>query len=220
MHGTCKPVLIKSLAEDPTEASLLSSWISYSRCLQVLVWHLPALGAGAARSQSLLVEIPTPMPHAASAVPFGSVPLASVAWTGTAASTPTLVVGDATNSRLALLGFRHSATPLPTLQTLQLVGSGDAPFNHLAVLPEQGLVVLANTRGNAIYVVSLGANVAQPRFTHFSKFPVTTPILSLAARMVEQEDGESKPKAQLACTQTQVIPAGQLPSAAAHHAII
>lgn len=112
---------------------------------------------------------------------------------------------------------------MPVLQSLQLQSSsrpGDqAFFNHLAVLQAEGLVVLANTRGNAMYVISLGRKGTQPCFAHFSKFPVTTPILSLAARMVDEE-GPSQGKAQLACTQTQVIPAGQPPLTLQYSAVV
>ena len=151
----------------------------------------------------------------AAAAPFGSVRLSSVAWVGSAGGDNSLLVGDATNARLALLGIDPGSQSVSVQQMLQLQSpvlssraGNDAFFNHLAVLQEEGLVVLANTRGNAIYVVSLGRRGSQPRFSHFSKFPVTTPILSLAARMVD-EDSSSSGKAQLACTQTQVILAGQ-----------
>lgn len=148
-------------------------------------------------------------------IPFDGAPVSSVAWVGPASGSQLLLAGDVSNAQLALLGTDSDGPHMPVLQSLRLQSSssssrsGDqAFFNHLAVLQAEGLVVLANTRGNAIYVVSLGRKGAQPCFAHFSKFPVTTPILSLAAGMVD-EDGPSQGKAQLACTQTQVIPAGQ-----------
>ena len=171
----------------------------------MLIWQLPQQGP------QLLGDLDSPLEPFTSASPFSNVPLSSVAWLGSSETKPVLLVGDATNARLALLGVDQGAASPPTLQTLQLASSAaptnEAIFNHLAVLPAQGLIILANTRGNAIYAVSLSRDGS--RFAHFSQFPVTTPILSLAARMVDEE-GPSQGKAQLACTQTQVIPPGQL----------
>ena len=54
-------------------------------------------------------------------------------------------------------------------------------FNHMVVQPETGLLLLANSLRNTIYVLRLDTSNPAPRFAHLTEFAFSTPIISLTA---------------------------------------
>lgn len=116
-----------------------------------------------------------------------------------------LLTGDATNCELKLWDFDLQNVPV-CMHSLQLVAKSSASgggsrsmvmmggsaeqhgpndfFNHLAVQPQQGLVVLADELRRAVHVlhVSAGINgsVGSFCFDHAVEFSVAKPILSMA----------------------------------------
>lgn len=97
------------------------------------------------------------------------------------------------------------------IQTLELKSSASegklekAFFNQVLVVPRASLILLANAKKNAIYVVHLefGSTAAATRMDYLAEFSVTIPILSLTATSEGVSDGEGT--VQVYCVQTQAI---------------
>ncbi|KAJ6416793.1 hypothetical protein OIU84_002633 [Salix udensis] len=84
-------------------------------------------------------------------------------------------------------------------------GAEEASFNQVVALSQMGLILPANAKKNAIYVVHLdyGPNPkASTRLDYTSKFTVTMPILSLTGTS-DVVHGQSV--AQVYCVRTQAI---------------
>ncbi|XP_047341434.1 enhancer of mRNA-decapping protein 4-like [Impatiens glandulifera] len=95
-------------------------------------------------------------------------------------------------------------------QTLELKSSNasrpeDAFFNQVVALSQAGLLVLANAKKNAIYVLHLdyGDNPSSTRIDYISEFTVTMPILSFTGTSEVLPHGEQI--VQVYCVQTQAI---------------
>ncbi|KAI3427780.1 uncharacterized protein J3R85_009208, partial [Psidium guajava] len=95
-------------------------------------------------------------------------------------------------------------------QTLDLRSSSephvqDAFFNQILVLPQAGLLLLANAKKNAIYAVHLeyGPNPTSTRMDYLAEFTVTMPILSFTGVSDISPYGEHV--IQVYCVQTQAI---------------
>ncbi|CAE5967099.1 unnamed protein product [Arabidopsis arenosa] len=93
-------------------------------------------------------------------------------------------------------------------QTLDLKSSSEpraekAFFNQVIVLPEAGLLLLANARRNAIYSVHLdyGSSPVDTRMDYLSEFTVTMPILSF----IGTNDHPEEPIVKVYCVQTLAI---------------
>ncbi|XP_071733719.1 enhancer of mRNA-decapping protein 4-like [Rutidosis leptorrhynchoides] len=96
------------------------------------------------------------------------------------------------------------------LQTLELKSSSesqveDAFFNQVVALSQAGLLLLANAKKNAIYVVHLeyGPNPEATRMDYIAEFTVTMPILSFTGTSDILQHGEQI--VQVYCVQTQAI---------------
>lgn len=97
------------------------------------------------------------------------------------------------------------------IQTLELKSSAaegrldKSFFNQVLVVPRAGLVILANAKKKAIYVVHLefGSSAAAPQMDYLAEFSVTMPILSLTATSEGVSDGDGT--VQVYCVQTQAI---------------
>ncbi|KAL2636093.1 hypothetical protein R1flu_007572 [Riccia fluitans] len=97
------------------------------------------------------------------------------------------------------------------IQTLELKSSASegrldkAFFNQVLVVPRASLILLANAKKNAIYVVhfEFGSTAAATRMDYLAEFSVTMPILSLTATSEGVSDGEGT--VQVYCVQTQAI---------------
>ncbi|XP_016545071.1 enhancer of mRNA-decapping protein 4 isoform X2 [Capsicum annuum] len=96
------------------------------------------------------------------------------------------------------------------IQTLELKSSAEARaeetfFNQAAALSQAGLLVLANAKKNAIYVVHLeyGLNPMATRMDYIAEFTVTMPILSFTGTSDLLPHGEQI--VQVYCVQTQAI---------------
>ncbi|KAJ0601542.1 putative transcription factor WD40-like family [Helianthus annuus] len=96
------------------------------------------------------------------------------------------------------------------LQTLELKSSSesrleDAFFNQVVALSQTGLLLLANAKKNAIYVVHLeyGPNPESTRMDYIAEFTVTMPILSFTGTSDLLPNGEHI--VQVYCVQTQAI---------------
>ncbi|KAF8031761.1 hypothetical protein BT93_D0853 [Corymbia citriodora subsp. variegata] len=95
-------------------------------------------------------------------------------------------------------------------QTLDLRSSSephvqDAFFNQVLVLPQAGLLLLANAKKNAIYAVHLeyGPNPTSTRMDYLAEFTVTMPILSFTG--VSDTSPYREHVIQVYCVQTQAI---------------
>ncbi|KAL3508319.1 hypothetical protein ACH5RR_027720 [Cinchona calisaya] len=95
-------------------------------------------------------------------------------------------------------------------QTLELKSSAEARieeafFNQVVALSQAGLLLLANAKKNAIYVVHLdyGPNPASSRMDYVAEFTVTMPILSFTGTSDLLPHGEQI--VQVYCVQTQAI---------------
>ncbi|KAD4178815.1 hypothetical protein E3N88_27406 [Mikania micrantha] len=96
------------------------------------------------------------------------------------------------------------------LQTLELKSSSetrleDAFFNQVVALSQAGLLLLANAKKNAIYVVHLeyGSNPESTHMDYIAEFTVTMPILSFTGTSDLLPHGEHI--VQVYCVQTQAI---------------
>ncbi|XP_057545386.1 enhancer of mRNA-decapping protein 4-like isoform X2 [Amaranthus tricolor] len=96
------------------------------------------------------------------------------------------------------------------IQTLELKSSVEAQseeafFNQVVALSHGGLLLLANAKKNAIYVIHLeyGANPAVTRMDYLAEFTVTMPILSFTGTSDILPHGEHL--VQVYCVQTQAI---------------
>ncbi|XP_076935152.1 enhancer of mRNA-decapping protein 4-like [Bidens hawaiensis] len=96
------------------------------------------------------------------------------------------------------------------LQTLELTSSSesrfeDAFFNQVVALPQAGLLLLANAKKNAIYVVHLeyGPNPESTRMDYIAEFTVTMPILSFTG--TSDVSSHDEQIVQVYCVQTQAI---------------
>ncbi|KAM3286938.1 enhancer of mRNA-decapping protein 4 isoform X1 [Capsicum chacoense] len=96
------------------------------------------------------------------------------------------------------------------IQTLELKSSAEGRaeetfFNQAAALSQAGLLVLANAKKNAIYVVHLeyGLNPMATRMDYIAEFTVTMPILSFTGTSDLLPHGEQI--VQVYCVQTQAI---------------
>lgn len=95
-------------------------------------------------------------------------------------------------------------------QTLELKSSSeskaeDAFFNQVVALSQAGLLLLANAKKNAIYVVHLeyGSNPEATHMDYIAEFTVTMPILSFTGTSDLLPHGEQI--VQVYCVQTQAI---------------
>ncbi|KAI3755948.1 hypothetical protein L1987_55758 [Smallanthus sonchifolius] len=96
------------------------------------------------------------------------------------------------------------------LQTLELKSSSesrleDTFFNQVVALSQAGLLLLANAKKNAIYVVHLeyGPNPESTHMDYIAEFTVTMPILSFTGTSDLLPNGEQI--VQVYCVQTQAI---------------
>lgn len=115
-----------------------------------------------------------------------------------------ILTGDALNRGLRL--FRGSVTlGFSAKQTLRLesLEGEQAFYNHLVYCPASSMVVLANSRRNAVYTVHLGPGKDSAlRFDYLAKFSIGYPIVSLTAAELA---GSGQETVQLFCVQTQAI---------------
>lgn len=95
-------------------------------------------------------------------------------------------------------------------QTLKLVSSAggraeDVFFNHVLAVPRAHVILLANSKTSALYVihVDFGLDPASTRLNYLTEFSVVWPILSFTATSENVRDGEGI--VQVYCVQTQAI---------------
>lgn len=95
-------------------------------------------------------------------------------------------------------------------QTLELISSiehrvEEAFFNQVVVIPQHGLILLANAKKSAIYAIHInyGPYPAATCMDYIADFTVTMPILSLTGTRDISPDGELV--VQVYCVQTQAI---------------
>lgn len=95
-------------------------------------------------------------------------------------------------------------------QTLELISSTEhrveeAFFNQVVVMPQHGLILLANAKKNAIYAIHIdyGPYPAATCMDYIADFTVTMPILSLTGTRDISPDGQHV--VQVYCVQTQAI---------------
>lgn len=96
------------------------------------------------------------------------------------------------------------------IQTLELMSSAggraeDAFFNQVLVVPRAHLILLANGKKSALYVVHVdfGMDPASTRLNYLTEFSVMWPILSFTATSENVIDGDGI--VQVYCVQTQAI---------------
>jgi enhancer of mRNA-decapping protein 4 len=107
---------------------------------------------------------------------------------------------------------RRSSIVWQCIQTLQFESSNsgakleDLFFNQVAIACQSSLLIIANAKQNAIYVihVEFGTNPATAKMTYISEFSVYTPILSFVVtedKVTEDGDGYL----QVYCIQPQAV---------------
>eukprot|EP00250_Pteridium_aquilinum_P012129 c20526_g1_i1 orf=243-4736(+) len=96
------------------------------------------------------------------------------------------------------------------IQTLELMSSGggraeDTFFNQVLVVPRAHVILLANAKKSALYVVHVdfGTNPAATHLDYLTEFSVMWPILSFTATSENVIDGDGI--VQVYCVQTQAI---------------
>lgn len=125
------------------------------------------------------------------------------------------------NRELKLWAPEESASPKKAsvnimwecIQTLEFQSSaaGDdadsAFFNQVAVAPQANLVVVANAKKNAIYVVHVqfGSRSDRAQMNYLAEFSVTIPILSLTVKEQRGSEGGQGAAVQIYCVQTAAI---------------
>jgi len=132
-----------------------------------------------------------------------------------------LTAGYQMNRELKLWAPEESASPSKSgsqvlwecIQTIEFQSSADgedvdnAFFNQVAVAHQNNLIVVANARKHAIYVlhVQFGSRLERAQVNYLAEFSVTIPILSLTVK--EQRGAEGGPGAavQIYCVQTAAI---------------
>ena len=77
-----------------------------------------------------------------------------------------------------------------------------APFNHITMVPEARLLVLANVRWEAVYVAHLDESCTA--FDGLTEFRLMMPVLSIASMWNVDHRG-SGPAIYLFCIQTEVV---------------
>ncbi|BDA40748.1 probable enhancer of mRNA-decapping protein 4 [Coccomyxa sp. Obi] len=183
-----------------TAGSSLSSTVAFSPDGHLLaaaafdgkvhVWDISSL------SQSLPVS---------TMEPFEDRALGSITWVSPiAGGAPWLLAGDAVNRELRLLqGDVTSGFHTRQALRLESLEGEQAFYNHLVYHAASNLVVLANSRRNAVYTVHLGrGKECGLRFDYLAKFSVGYPILSVTAAQSARNGQEA---VQLFCVQTQAI---------------
>lgn len=116
--------------------------------------------------------------------PFEGRGVGSVTWVRPGGGgVPWLLTGDAVNRELRLFqGNSSSGYHLRQALRLESLEGEQAFFNHLVYHADSSLIVLANTRRNAVYTVHLGpGKESSLRCDYLAKFGVGVPILSLTA---------------------------------------
>ncbi|KAH7285370.1 hypothetical protein KP509_33G025800 [Ceratopteris richardii] len=95
------------------------------------------------------------------------------------------------------------------IQTLELTSSGgnveDEFFNQVLVVPRSNIILLANAKKSALYVVHVdfGSSPADTRLDYLTEFSVMLPILSFTATSENIANGDRF--LQVYCVQTQAI---------------
>lgn len=124
------------------------------------------------------------------------------------------------NRELKLWAPEESASPSKSgnvmwecIQTVEFTSSaaGDdmetAFFNQVVVAPGANLIVVANAKKNAIYVVHVqfGGRGGRAQMKYLAEFSVTIPILSLMVREQRGSEGGQGAVVQIYCVQTLAI---------------
>ena len=158
--------------------------------VQVHVWDVSSL------SESLPVS---------TMEPFEGRSLGSITWVSpSGGGAPWLLAGDAVNRELRLLqGDVTSGFHARQALRLESLEGQQAFYNHLVYHAASDLIILANSRRNAVYTVHLGCGKDSGlRFDYLAKFSVGYPILSVTAARTARNGNEA---VQLFCVQTQAI---------------
>lgn len=158
--------------------------------MQVHIWHVSST------SQSAPVS---------TMEPFEGRALGSITWVlPPGGGAPWLLAGDAVNRELRLLqGDITSGFQARQALRLESLEGQQAFYNHLVYHAASDLIVLANSRRNAVYTVHLGrGKECGLRFDYLAKFSVGYPILSVTAARSPRNGNEV---VQLFCVQTQAI---------------
>ncbi|OUS42309.1 hypothetical protein BE221DRAFT_105265 [Ostreococcus tauri] len=113
------------------------------------------------------------------------------------ASADRVILGNENNSELIVVDVTQE-TPF-AVQRVVFKSDNDKLFNvGLQHNPETGIVLLSNTRMNAVYALHFDKS-----FDYIARFEASQPILSFDANVIHEEDGGAK--MQLFCMQTQAI---------------
>ncbi|KAK3250070.1 hypothetical protein CYMTET_40532 [Cymbomonas tetramitiformis] len=148
--------------------------------------------------------------------PFQGMPTYSILW-APAPHEPTgvvLITGNIFNHEIKLWQVVGEFRGLRCLQTVTLQsedGAEESFFNHALFETMSSVLMLANTKKNALYALRLAAeNPGTPCFSCIAEFSVTMPILSFTsisepAKPATPEEPEEKPMLALYCVQTSAI---------------
>ena len=120
-------------------------------------------------------------------------PVCSVMWAPDVAQPvgASLLTGGELNTQVKLWTLAPGGSALESIQQVSLVSDGDAHndfFNHARYDVSSGLVLLANTKRNALYTLLLTPGVT-PQLASLAEFSVLYPILSFTSVCEPAEGG-------------------------------
>lgn len=159
--------------------------------MQVLVWALPNNGRSLSDYESLASPV--------SFKPYGTEHCSTVLWV----SATVLVTGNADNSIIKLWHVTDTAQLLQTLTFTNTEASSDSSFfNHMDVQPDTQLLILANSRQNAVYTLHFAGSDDMLRFDYLADFSVSQAIMSFT---VQYSPSDNPAALHLYCTQPTAI---------------
>eukprot|EP00850_Spirogloea_muscicola_P017782 SM000156S02138 [mRNA] locus=s156:84957:96262:- [translate_table: standard] len=186
---------------------------------------LPSLLATSSKDGTVRIWGENSVDSLSTITPYSGQPVDSAAFLMTPSlagpADSTLLITGGPGNRMVKLWVPAAAEGMPPppggwhcIQTLELkcceeTNPGAAFTNQLAVVQHAGLIVLANARRNAFYVIHVsfgqgGGVASSARMDYIAEFSVTMPILSLTT--LRYEDGQQgDATVQLYCVQTEAI---------------
>lgn len=159
--------------------------------MQVLVWAIPNNGRSLSDYESLASPI--------SFEPYGTEQCSTVLWV----SASVVVTGNADNSIIKLWHVTDTAQLLQSLTFTNTEASSDSSFfNHMDVQPDTQLLILANSRQNAVYTLHFTGSDDMLRFDYLADFSVSQAIMSFT---VQYNPSDNPAALHLYCTQPTAI---------------
>lgn len=134
--------------------------------MQVFVWPLPNNGSSLSDYESLELSV---------SFKYETDSCSTILWV----SATVLVTGNADNSTISLWHVTDTVELLQALTFTNTAAPSDSSFfNHMDVQPDTQLLILANSRQNAVYTLHFTGRDDALRFDYLADFSVSQPIMS------------------------------------------